>query len=93
MYSGKSCFIIATEPSLTMEYIELLKDGCTFGMNSICKIYNKTTWRPSYYGIQDGLVFEKMRDVVFNQDPSTTMFLAEGLCKNVKMQDNYVTFP
>lgn len=92
-YSGERCFIIATGPSLTMEDIELLKDEYTFGMNSICRIYSQTTWRPTFYGIQDGLVFEKMRDVVFNQDPSTILFLAEGLCKNIEMQDNYVAFP
>lgn len=92
-YSGERCFIIATGPSLTMEDIELLKDEYTFGMNSICRIYDRTTWRPTFYGIQDGLVFEKMRDVVFNQNPSTIMFLAEGLCKNIEMQGNYVAFP
>lgn len=92
-YYGERCFIIATGPSLTIEDIELLKDEYTFGMNSICKIYSQTTWRPTFYGIQDRHVFEKLRDIVFNQDPSTIMFLAEELCKNVEMHDNYVAFP
>jgi hypothetical protein len=30
-------------------------------MNSIIKVFDQTEWRPQYYGIQDPLVFEKLK--------------------------------
>ena len=57
---GQRCFIVATGPSLTVEDVEKLKDEITFSMNSIVKLFPKTDWRPTYYGIQDCFVFDAM---------------------------------
>ncbi len=92
-HEGKRCFIIATGPSLTIEDIELIKNEYTFGMNSIARIYDKTDWRPNFYGIQDKLVFEKMLDCVFNQDDKTLMFMPHTICKDLDMKENYINFP
>ena len=59
-YAGKRCFIVATGPSLTMEDLALIKGEITFGMNSLCGIFDRTDFRPTYYAIQDKAVYKKM---------------------------------
>jgi len=42
-------FIVGNGPSLNRTNLELLKGEISFGVNGIAKIYDRTTWRPSYY--------------------------------------------
>ena len=72
IHKGERCFIIATGPSLTLQDVEKLKHEITFGVNSIIGFFDKTEWRPTYYGIIDAnsydqLDINKMKeiDVVF----------------------------
>ncbi len=51
--SGKRCFIVGSGPSLTMEQLEAIREEDCFGANRIYKLFEKTTWRPKYYMIQD----------------------------------------
>lgn len=67
-YKGKRIFITCTGPSLTIEDLELLKDEYVFGMNSICLIHDKTDWKPDFLGVQDVLVFEKIKDPLLTTD-------------------------
>lgn len=92
-YDGKRCFIIATGPSLTLDDLELLKNEYTFAMNSICRIYDKTDFRPTFYGIQDGKVFGKMLDCVYDQDEKTTMLIADSLDSEYQLPEYCVQFP
>lgn len=52
---GQSCFVIGNGPSLRMSDLELLATNgiSTFAMNSIWRIFDKTTWRPTYYFAED----------------------------------------
>ena len=59
-YYGKRCFILATGPSLTVDDILLLKDEFTIGMNNICLLYDKVSWRADMLGVQDELVYKKI---------------------------------
>lgn len=52
-FKGKRCFIVATGPSLCIEDVERLKNEFTFGVNTIFKMFNKTTWRPTFYCMCD----------------------------------------
>lgn len=67
-YKGKRCFVICTGPSLTIADLELLKDEYVFGMNSTAMILDKTSWRPDFYGIQDGAVYERITEAVLNPE-------------------------
>lgn len=67
-YRGKRCFITCTGPSLTIEDLEKLGDEYVFGMNSICLIHDKTDWKPDFYGIQDILVYNKLKDKLLSTD-------------------------
>ncbi|WP_160722235.1 6-hydroxymethylpterin diphosphokinase MptE-like protein [Bacillus sp. USDA818B3_A] len=64
IHTGERCFIVATGPSLTIEDLEKLKNEITISMNSICLAFNETSWRPTYYGIQDERVYSKLREQI-----------------------------
>lgn len=67
IHKGKRLFIVATGPSLTIEDVNMLKDEYTFSMNSCYKLFDKTTWRPTYYAIFDQRVFQLLRNDLFKQ--------------------------
>lgn len=62
IHRGKRCFIVATGPSLTIEDVEKLKGEICWTCNSGINLFDKTDWRPDYYAIADGRVFEKVKD-------------------------------
>ncbi len=66
-HRGKRCFIVATGPSLTIEDVNKLKGEICWTCNSGIKLFDKTDWRPDYYAIADGRVFQKVKDKI---DPS-----------------------
>jgi CDP-glycerol glycerophosphotransferase len=47
-HKGERCFLIGNGPSLKAEDLELLKNETSFGCNMIHKIFDKTSWRPTY---------------------------------------------
>jgi hypothetical protein len=65
---NERCFIIATGPSLTFDDIEKLRDEKTIAVNSIALVYDKISFKPTYYGIQDGIVFQKIKDKIYESD-------------------------
>ena len=58
IHKGERCFVIGNGPSLTAADLTLLKDEHTFAANRIFYIFDKTDWRPTYYGAQDWVVIE-----------------------------------
>lgn len=89
---GERCFIIATGPSLTIKDIEMLKNEVTFGMNSIAKIFEQTNWRPTYYGIQDRQVYEKLEDII-SENFKDNVFIADQIANLFEVPDRYIQFP
>ena len=63
-YSGKSCFIIGNGPSLTPADLELIKDKYSFASNRIYSIFNHTSWRPSFYCIQDSILIREVNEKI-----------------------------
>ncbi len=86
-HKGKRCFIVATGPSLTFEDLELIKDEFSFGVNSIVKILDKTRWCPSYYGIQDPHVYEKLKSKIHNSN-FKEIFVSHVIQKKEKLDLN-----
>lgn len=72
----KRCFIIATGPSLTLSDINALSlsDEDTFGVNSICKLFNKTEWRPTFYCISDKVVYNTLKDDLDKWNPGNVFY-------------------
>lgn len=63
IHKGKRCFIVATAPSLCVEDLNMITNEYSFGVNSIVNVFDKTEWRPTYYGVQDSGV-EKVKDKI-----------------------------
>lgn len=91
-YIGKRCFIVATGPSLTFEDLSLLKDEYCFSMNSIIKVFDKTEWRPTFYGIQDEKVFQKMKENIFAEDLEN-IFIPNYFHKEMRQKKNVIPYP
>lgn len=53
MKKGERCFIVGNGPSLTIDDLELIKNEDCFAANLIFNIFDKTSWRPKYYIVQD----------------------------------------
>lgn len=92
IHEGERCFIVATGPSLTMEDIESLKNEYTISMNSICKLYEQTDWRPTYYAIQDVYVFDKMQDTL-RQHKEVPVFISDNIKRKYKREKEWIEFP
>lgn len=84
-YNGESCFIVCTGPSLTYEDLEKIKGFFSFGMNSIVKVFDKTSWRPNAYGVQDEFVYEKQQDFIVN-----SVFEYKFIADRIKKQKKYI---
>ena len=57
-YKGQRCFVLGNGPSLTPSDLDKLKDEVTFASNRIYKIFEKTDWRPTFFGMIDEDVAE-----------------------------------
>ena len=94
IHNGKRCFIIATGPSLTISDLQLLKKEYTFGMNSIVKNYDETDFRPTYYGIQDHIVYKAIEeDILKWYSNSENVFIADRIKWHFKIGKKWNIFP
>ncbi len=92
---GERCFIVATGPSITLSDLHLLRDECTFSMNSAVRLYDKTDWRPTYYGIQDWRVYDKLQDDISRTYNNSDCVLISQIIarKYGESTKNYHQFP
>lgn len=94
IHRGQRCFIIAMGPSLTLSDLEMLKHEITFGMNSIVKVFKQTEWRPTYYGIQDRQVYEKLEETILsNFSDQSKVFVADELAHIFNIPNYFCKFP
>lgn len=94
IHEGESCFIVATGPSLTIEDLELIKGEYTFSMNSICKLYKKTDFRPTYYGIQDQFVYGAIeQDILMYYMGAQNVFVSDRIARYYRMDRAWNLFP
>jgi hypothetical protein len=90
---GQRCFIVCMGPSLMYKDLELLKGEITFGMNGIVKSFDRTEWRPTYYGIQDHFVYEECQGLLL-KDKTLTLFIADWIVKRgYRIPTHSILFP
>lgn len=53
---GKRCFLIGNGPSLSIQDLELIQNEITFGCNRVYKLFQNTSWRPTYFCMIDALI-------------------------------------
>lgn len=92
IHNGERCFIIATGPSLTMQDLENLKNEKTISMNSICKLYDQTDWRPTYFAVQDDKVFETLQEII-RAHSEVPVFISDNVPSRFKREKAWVEFP
>ena len=56
---GSRCFIIGNGPSLKINDLDKLRNEITFASNKIYLAFDQTDWKPTYYSVEDYLVFEQ----------------------------------
>lgn len=61
-HAGERCFILGGGPSLLEHDLRLLKNEVTFGVNGIFLIFDKLGFQPTYYAVEDRLVYEDRFD-------------------------------
>lgn len=69
-YEGRRCFIVATGPSLKIDDLDklLLNNELCISMNRIYKVFDKTKWRPEFYGISDIVGYMEMEEDILKAD-------------------------
>lgn len=104
MYGGERCFIVGNGPSLLVEDLEKIKHEKSFSSHRIYKIYEKTSWRPTFYCIQDyQLLVESKKEVSEMSKESVAIvaklikakypLLKQFLSIKLKCQDFYPDLP
>jgi len=80
-HDGERCFIIGNGPSLRTHDLDRLKNEITFAVNHIFNVFDKTSWRPTYYVIEDTLfeidsktICENINGIKFIYAPAALMF-------------------
>lgn len=59
VHSGSDIFILGNGPSLAQVDFERLVGHITLASNKIFLAFDKTTWRPTYYTVEDDLVLQQ----------------------------------
>lgn len=94
-YVGKRCFVVATGPSLTIKDLDQIKNEYTFSMNSIILSFDKTSWRPDFYVIQDEYVYEKIEDALletYNRNLNE-IFVGGIIADKFNIPSNFKQYP
>lgn len=68
------CFIIGNGPSLNKMDLELLKGEVVFAANGFYMLYDRISWRPDFYFVEDHLVAEDHGQLIPVDDGSTKFF-------------------
>lgn len=74
IHKGERCFIVATGPSLTLEDVNKLKGEICWTCNSGINLFDKTDWRPQYYAIADGIVFNRIKDQIARSEMPVSFY-------------------
>lgn len=81
IHRGSRCFIMGGGPSLKKIDPRLLKDEITFGVNGIFLIYDWLGFQPTYYVVEDVLVYEdRAADIVERVVDSECFFPIQFSC-------------
>ena len=96
-HEGQRCFVIGNGPSLTTDDLDKLKNEYTFACNKIYRLFDKTTWRPTYYVLQDRAVMFDDYDMLVPTSKECTACFLNGIRywehpKELRKADNVFFF-
>lgn len=81
VHHGERCFIIGNGPSLKIDDLEYLKNEITFASNQVYYMFDTTSWRPTYYVVEDGLYMAN-NDLYYKATNGIKFFWAPGVFQN-----------
>jgi hypothetical protein len=73
-HQNKRAFILGNGPSLRIKDLDMLENEITFASNKIYLCFNETKWRPTYYFVEDDLVFKQNYEKLKNLKGFTKFF-------------------
>jgi hypothetical protein len=74
IHRGQRCFILGSGPSLRKLDPEPLAGECTFGVNGVFLIHDWLGFEPTYYAVEDRLVYEDRFDDIRQRVRRSTCF-------------------
>ena len=74
VYKGERIFVIGNGPSLNRTALHLLKDEFTFGVNRISLLFDRLSWRPTFYTALDWRVVPDSFDEINSLDGMQLFF-------------------
>lgn len=79
IHKGRRCFIVATGPSLRIDDLEKIRANgdISMSMNRIYNIFDRTSWRPDYYVIEDQKMIEDLAPTIAQLELKTK-FVSEN---------------
>lgn len=90
IHVNERCFIIGNGPSLNRIDIEKLRGEICFGVNSIFLMTQTNGFRPTYYVVEDNLVFKENRAEIDSYDGVTKILPRDYAQQLVCRDDCYV---
>lgn len=89
-HEGGRCFLIGNGPSLKTEDLDKIFENkeMSFGCNQIYKIFKNTSWRPDYYVIGDGGVYDEIEDKL----PKERTVFIRNFMKKMDKKENVVCY-
>ena len=74
-YEGKRCFVVGAGPSLTFEDLDAISGEYSFGVNGCILSFDRTRWRPTFYGVEDKHTWEALNAHILKH-PELNVFAA-----------------
>ena len=92
-YAGRRCFVIGNGPSLSQTPLDLLTNEVTIASNGIFLLFGGTSFRPTFYTVEDRLVAED-RAPAINQLRGMAKIFPADLWRHLKEDEEtiYVNF-
>ena len=86
---NKRIFLLGNGPSLDINDLDLLKNEITFAANKIFLAYENTTWRPTYYMVEDDLVYKQSYSKISELAESIKLFPQYSLNWEERIENAY----
>jgi len=91
IHKGGRAFIIGNGPSLKASDLEQLRSEITFACNKIYLLFDQTSWRPTYYNVEDDLV-AKQNAAAIDQVAGMTRFFHNGFEKWLRADEQTIWY-
>lgn len=92
IHKGETVFIIGNGPSLCPADLELIARRPSFGSNKIYLLFGRTTWRPTYYSVEDELVAKQNINAINNAEMIRLAFYRRDFNRTLEPKHPHMWF-